>query len=222
MKVRAFHRWDLDEAEAVRVQELFAQQVSAADEFTEIRTVCGVDVSYSDDGYSWAACVVLTYPGLVEVEAVCRRSAVHFGYIPGLFSFREIPPLVPALEALECVPDLFLCDGHGYAHPRRFGLACHLGLLLNTPAIGCAKSNLVGRFEIPGEQRGSFEYLYHKEEIIGAVLRTQPNKRPVFVSVGHKITLSTAVEIVMGCTVHGRIAEPLQRSHERARQGAEI
>ena len=218
MKVKMLHSWDLSLPEAVKVQRSLAQKVTVRDEFRAIRTVCGIDVHYSIEGKAKAACVVMSYPGLEHIETVSGRTDACFGYVPGLFSFREIPPLIPALEALKSSPDLFICDGHGLAHPRRFGLACHLGVLIDRPVIGCAKSRLIGSFKDPEDRRGSFEYLYHNEEVIGAVLRTQENKKPVFVSVGHMITLKSAVEIVLECTVNDRVPEPVLRAHRKARK----
>jgi len=236
MKVKLLHPWNLSESEAVNVQLSLAGKVIAKDEFSSIRTVCGVDVSYrrlaqydaahyneayidtasADIVRAAAACVVLSYPGLEHRETGFKRSCVRFGYVPGLLAFREIPALIPALEGLESSPDLFICDGHGIAHPRGFGLACHLGLLLDRPAIGCAKTRLLGNFEEPGERRGSFEYLYHKDMVIGAVLRTQEKKKPVFVSTGHRITLQSAIEVVLQCTGSDRLTEPVRRAHRRA------
>ena len=218
MKVKMLHSWDLSLPEAVKVQRSLAQKVTVRDEFRAIRTVCGIDVHYRIEGKAKAACVVMSYPGLEHIETVSGRTDACFGYVPGLFSFREIPPLIPALEALKSSPDLFICDGHGLAHPRRFGLACHLGVLIDRPVIGCAKSRLIGSFKDPEDRRGSFEYLYHNEEVIGAVLRTQENKKPVFVSVGHMITLKSAVEIVLECTVNDRVPEPVLRAHRKARK----
>jgi deoxyribonuclease V len=223
MKVKRLHPWDLSETDAVNVQMSLAGEVIAKDDFSSIGTVCGVDVSYrtidtarTDELRTAAACVVLSYPGLKHRETVCKRSCVRFEYVPGLLAFREIPALIPALEGLESSPDLFICDGHGIAHQRGFGLACHLGLLLDRPVIGCAKTRLVGNFEEPEEQRGSFEYLYHKGEVIGAVLRTQEKKKPVFVSIGHRITLESAIEVVLQCTGGDRLTEPVRRAHRRA------
>lgn len=223
MKVKRLHPWDLSESEAINMQLSLAGEVIAKDEFSSIRTVCGVDVSYrsidtarADIVRAAAACVVLSYPGLEHREAVYKRSCVRFGYVPGLLAFREIPALIPALEGLESSPDLFICDGHGIAHQRGFGLACHLGLLLDRPVIGCAKTRLLGNFEEPGERRGSFEYLYHKDRVIGAVLRTQEKKKPVFVSIGHRITLESAIEVVLQCTGSDRLTEPVRRAHRRA------
>jgi deoxyribonuclease V len=224
MKVKRLHPWDLSESEAVNVQLSLAGEVIAKDEFSSIRTVCGVDVSYrsaarADIVGAAAACVVLGYPKLEHRETVYKKSCVRFGYVPGLLAFREIPALLPALEGLESSPDLFICDGNGIAHPRGFGLACHLGLLLDRPVIGCAKTRLLGDFEEPGERRGSFEYLYHKDRVIGAVLRTQEKKKPVFVSIGHRITLESAIDVVLQCTGSDRLTEPVRRAHRRAGKG---
>jgi deoxyribonuclease V len=213
MRVKYLHPWNLGRAEAVNEQLLLAGKVIVGDEFTALRTVCGVDVSYKRERYAAAACVVMSYPGLEQVEMVCKRSTVRVEYSPGLLAFREIPPLIPALESLQSSPDLFICDGHGVAHPRRFGLACHLGLLLDRPVVGCAKSLFVGHFKEPAEQRGAYEYLYHRGDLVGAVLRTQDNRKPVFISIGHKVTLESSLAVILRCTAKSRIPEPLRQAH---------
>ena len=157
--------------------------------------------------------MLLDYPGLVPVERVLVERPVAFPYVPGLLSFREVPALLEALDRLHARPDLILCDGHGYAHPRRFGLACHLGLWLDVPAIGVAKSRLTGRHEEPGPAKGDLAWLRagsgaRPSERIGAVLRTRERVKPVYVSAGHRVSLRTAVALTLACTARYRLPEP--------------
>ena len=157
--------------------------------------------------------MVLSYPTLETVECRIARTEVAFPYVPGLLSFRETPVLVPVLESLALRPDVLLVDGQGIAHPRRFGIACHLGLLFDIPTIGCAKSRLTGKFEEPGQAKGSHAELKDGEEVIGAALRTRDGTRPIFVSIGHKVDLESALRIVLGCVGKYRIPEPTRRAH---------
>jgi deoxyribonuclease V len=181
------------------------------DRLGQVRIVAGVDAWVEPQGDRiWAAAVALGLPDLELKESaiVCRR--VAFPYRPGFLSFREAPAALAALERLRTRPDLLLVDGQGLAHPRRFGLACHIGLLAGVPTIGVAKSRLVGRYEEPGSDRGEWTPLVDDGDTIGAVLRTRPRTRPVFVSVGHCISLQTAVEFVLRCTPKFRLAEPIR------------
>ena len=164
-----------------------------------------------------AACVVMSYPMLDVVETAVVETSVVFKYFPGLLSFRETPALIPAFKKLKIAPDLVICDGHGLIHPRRFGLACHLGLLLDTPTIGCAKSRLIGSYSVPEEARGSNEYVRDSGEVIGAVLRTKKGVKPVYVSTGHRISLSSAIDFVLGCTRNHRLTEPVRYAHFAAK-----
>ena len=157
--------------------------------------------------------MVLSYPTLETVECRIASTEVTFPYVPGLLSFRETPVLVPVLESLILRPDVLLVDGQGIAHPRRFGIACHLGLLFDIPTIGCAKSRLTGKFEEPGRAKGSRAELKDGEEVIGAALRTRDGTKPIFVSIGHKVDLESALRIVLGCVGKYRIPEPTRRAH---------
>ena len=202
--------------EAIRLQETLREQVVARDEFPrEPRTVAGMDVSYDRKSpWIFAAVVVLRLPALELVDqAVVARARATFPYVPGLLSFRESPAGLAAWERLKTRPDCLLCDGHGYAHPRRFGFACHFGLLVDLPTIGCAKSVLVGEYREPSERRGSLSDLVHDGEVVGVAARTQNATRPVFVSAGHRISLRRAVEIVLACSPRYRIPEPIRRAH---------
>ena len=161
----------------------------------------------------WAGAVVCSYPDLVVMEEAWVEGKSTFPYIPGFLSFREIPVLLEALNRLKTRPDVILCDGQGTAHPRRMGLASHLGLLLDRSTIGCAKSRLVGEFSNLKPGKGSFSFLYHKGRVIGAAARTRAGVKPVFVSPGNRITLEESLEIVFYCSPKYRIPEPLRRAH---------
>jgi deoxyribonuclease V len=173
-----------------------------------------MDVSY-DKRSPWlfAAVVVIRLPGFHVVETAGVRAQARFPYVPGLLSFRESPAGLEAWEKLRTRPDCLICDGHGYAHPRRFGFACHFGLLVDLPTIGLAKSVLVGRFDPPGAARGSATDLTDAGEVIGAAVRTREGAEPVFVSVGHRIDLPRAVATVLACTAGYRLPEPARRAH---------
>jgi len=175
------------------------------------RLVAGVDVSVKGD-VARAAVVVLRDLEPVEEIAVERR--VEFPYVPGLLSFRELPPLLAAWKKVKTRPDVIIVDGQGYAHPRRFGLACHLGVLLDLPTVGCAKSRLIGEYEDPPPERGAWAPLVDGGERIGAALRTQHGTNVVYVSIGHRVTLGTAIRVVLACAPHCRLPEP-QRLADR-------
>lgn len=201
----------------MRVQQRLAGRVVSHDTFTDINCVAGVDVGFEDGGkVTRAAVAVLEYPSLQTIDQAVARTATRFPYVPGLLSFREIPALLEAFRQLRTAPDMILCDGQGYAHPRRFGLACHLGLILEIPAIGVAKTRLVGTHGRVPEKRGSWCPLTDKNETIGAVLRTRVGVRPVYISVGHRICLESAVHYVMACTTRYRLPETTRCAHRLA------
>lgn len=215
MRYRRRHAWDVTPAEAIRLQETLRGRVVLRDDTPrEFRTVAGLDVSY-DRRSPWifAAVVVLRLPALDVADQAVIRARATFPYLPGLLSFRESPAGLAAWERLRTRPDCLLCDGHGYAHPRRFGLACHFGLLVGLPTIGCAKSVLVGAYREPATTRGALSDLVHDGEVIGAALRTRDATRPVFVSAGHRVSLRRAVETVLACSPRYRIPEPIRRAH---------
>jgi deoxyribonuclease V len=214
MKIEKLHPWNVTPAEAVKIQIDLKERVSLMDDFNKIEKVGGLDVKYKKgSSKATAAAVVLGFPGLEVLETRVVEGEVSFPYVPGLFSFREIPLLMPALEKLKITPHVMLVDGQGIAHPQRIGLAAHLGILMNIPTIGCAKSRFIGTHEEPAKEKGSYTYLYDKTEVIGAVLRTRTNIAPVYVSIGHKISLPTAVEFVLKCTTKFRIPKPLRTAH---------
>ena len=216
MKILDLHPWDVEPRKAVEIQRDLASRVSTVDGFdSPPRFVAGVDISPPDaDGVATAAAVLLELPDLRRVEVKVHRAKPGFPYVPGLLSFRETPLVLGALEQLETDPDIILVDGQGLAHPRRFGIACHLGLLTDTPAIGCAKSILKGRPDGDlDEAAGSFVDLVDKGEVIGAAVRTRKSVRPVYVSVGHRISLASAIEWTLACCRGYRIPEPTRLAH---------
>lgn len=209
MRFRSLHRWDLPPAEAIALQKRLAPQVIRRDDFQKIRIVAGVDLSLDDEkGIGYAGVVLFEFPSLVEVGRVQAAAPLTFPYVPGLLSFREGPVLLKAFQKMKVKPDLILFDGQGTAHPRRFGIASHLGLILDLPSIGCAKSLLCGTHEEPGLKRGSWSPILEKGETIGAVVRTRDGVKPVFVSIGHRVGLKTAIEIVLKCHDGVRIPKP--------------
>ncbi|MBY9067041.1 deoxyribonuclease V [Hyphomonas sp. WL0036] len=202
------HSWDITPKEAVALQRELATQVEREDRLGLVSRVAGVDVSYhaATDRLA-AAAVVLDAATLQVMDVQIVYGRPGFPYVPGLFSFREMPPVLAALEKLSIVPDLIVCDGHGIAHPRRFGLACHLGVWTGLPTIGCAKTRLTGTYEMPAEARGNWAPLMDKGEEIGAVLRTRDGVAPVFVSGGHRISLETACAWVLRLAPRYRLPE---------------
>ena len=215
MNARRLHTWNVTPAEAVRLQEKLRILVRARDDSPrDFRTVAAMDVSYDRRSpWIYAAVVVLRLPTFEVTDQAVVRSRAAFPYVPGLLSFREAPAGLRAWEKLRTRPDCLLCDGHGYAHPRRFGLACHFGLLVDLPTIGCAKSVLVGEYREPGRRRGSLSDLVHDGEVVGAAVRTREATSPVFVSVGHRVSLSRAVATVLACCPRYRIPEPIRQAH---------
>ena len=195
-------------SEARDLQKALAVSVIPEDRFSGISRIAGVDVGFEQSGQvARAAVALLAFPSLELLDYRIERLPVSMPYIPGLLSFRECPVILRALSALPQNPDLLICDGQGIAHPRRFGVACHLGVLTNIPSIGVAKSRLCGKHSEPGTKKGSWSDLYDGKEIIGRVLRTRTAVKPVYVSIGHKISLNTAVRYVMACVTKYRLPE---------------
>jgi len=215
MKIVFPHRWDVSPSEAMEIQQELRNKVSTERTPDQINTVAGVDVSFKGD-MAKAAIVVLSYPGLTPVDYSLAELPVEFPYIPGLLAFREAPTVLAALEKLKTEPDLFVFDAQGLAHPRRMGLATHLGVIIDKPSIGCAKSRLCGSHHEPGSERGSYTNLYDDNEIIGAVVRTQTGVSPLYVSIGHKVDLLTAIEYVLGCCTNYRLPETTRYAHRVA------
>jgi deoxyribonuclease V len=215
------HSWDVGTEEALAIQRrlrpLVRQEGSLA--LDDIHTVAGVDVSYGEVGR--AAVVVLSFPGLEVLEEVAIEGAAPFPYIPGLLSFREGPLALAALERVQTRPDVLMFDGQGYAHPRRLGLASHLGVYLDMPSIGVAKSRLVGTYAEPGPNIGDRSPLVHRGEVVGVALRTKPRTNPLFVSAGHKLDLETAVAVVLRSLRSYRLPEPTRLADKLTKSGKE-
>ena len=214
MKIARIHPWNVSPAQAIRIQQTLRARLNAKAYRGPIKTVAGVDVSY-DRGSPmvYAAVVVIRLSDRHILETVTAGTVTTFPYIPGLLSFRESPVVLRAFKRLRRRPDCLICDGQGIAHPRRFGLACHLGLVLNLPSIGCAKSLLVGTYREPASKRGSFKTLSDNEEHVGIILRTRDGIEPVYVSPGYRMSLQRAREIVLGAHGGYRIPEPTRQAH---------
>jgi deoxyribonuclease V len=221
MRVKTLHDWKLSYSSAIAVQKRLAGKVRFTPFKGRVGFVCGLDCALSrDGGRIIAVAVVLELPGfdLIEKRTAVRKVAMP--YVPGLLSFREAPVCISAVKKLRTEPDVFLIDGQGIAHPRRLGLASHLGLFFARPTVGCAKSRLTGSYREPGAEKGCFSILKDagsakgKGEVIGAVLRTRSNVKPVFVSVGNKCRLEDAIKITLECTGKYRIPEPTRLAHQ--------
>ncbi|MBK1691794.1 deoxyribonuclease V [Ectothiorhodospira mobilis] len=207
------HPWDLSPEAARALQTRLAPRVERADRFGPLERVAGVDVGFEQGGGITRAVVsVFSWPHLEPLEDAVARLPTAFPYVPGLLSFREIPAVLRALEGLQAPPDLLLCDGQGIAHPRRLGIAAHLGLITGLPAVGVGKSRLVGRHGEVGVLRGSAVPLADRGEVIGRVLRTRTGVRPVYVSTGHRVSLDAACELVLQAAPRYRLPEPIRRA----------
>jgi deoxyribonuclease V len=238
MKLKKLHHWNLSCRQAITLQKQLAQKVSFAPLKSQPKLIAGLDCAFSKDGQKIIAAVIvlkLTTTQIQKsqfelVEIASAVQPVNFPYIPGLLSFREAPACIAAVEKLKTTPDLFLIDGQGTAHPRRFGIASHLGLFFNKPTIGCAKSRLTGYFENPAPEKGAYSLLIDKkgyqantrderrktsDKIIGAVVRTKTNTKPVFVSVGNKCSLDNAVKVTLSCATKYRLPEPTRLAHQQ-------
>lgn len=219
MKPKLRARWDLTPREAMCLQQKLRERVVLEDRFGTIRFVAGADVAFDPaTDLAFAGVIVYRFPELEEVERRMARRKLRFPYVPGLLSFREGPVLLAALARLRTEPDLILIDGHGRAHPRLFGIACHLGVLLDKPTIGCAKSLLVGEYEEPGAKAGSSTPLMFHGEKVGVVLRTRDNVKPIYVTAGHRVSLDSAVKLVRQCLDGFRIPKPTRGADHYVRE----
>jgi deoxyribonuclease V len=220
------HRFDLTVSEAQELQRLLGARVEIQDRLPPvIESVCGVDVSHSRFSTKvYAAAVLLSFPEMNKIAESFALREASFPYVPGLLAFRELSAVLDCIDKLPSPPDLVMVDGHGLAHPRRFGIACHLGVLLDVPSIGCAKSVLVGTAFPPGNGFGDRTELRDGPDLLGYAVRTRPGAKPVYVSPGHRVSPKTAVSLVLRCCVGFRIPEPLRQAHiaaNRARNQAE-
>lgn len=217
------HRWDISPREAVELQKSLAQRVEPSLPLDRPETVAGVDVAYlKESNESFATVAVLGLGDLLPIEVTVARTQTPFPYVPGLLSFREVPPILEAFSKLSQDPDLIFVDGHGRAHPRRMGIASHLGLWLKKPTIGIGKSRLCGSYEEPAEERGKWCELVDKDEVIGCVLRTRSGVKPIFVSVGTGLALETCVEWTLKVTTRFRLPEPIRVADRLAAQHKKI
>lgn len=190
------------------IQETLKSQVITEDQLNKINYVAGVDVGFQDEGkISQGAIAILSFPELKLVETQIASIPTAFPYIPGFLSFREIPVILKVLETIKIIPDLILCDGQGLAHPCRFGLACHLGVILDIPTIGVAKTRFIGDHKEVESEKGNYQPLIDQGEMVGVVLRSRTNVKPIYVSIGHKISLPTAIDFVLKCTTKYRLPE---------------
>ncbi len=215
MDYKELHTWNVTTDEARQIQNELRHQIVQINRFDEIRTVAGVDIGIRNE-IATASVVVLNLPDLQVVDGVVAQRPIDFPYIPGYLSFREIPPLLVAFARLQTKPDLVIVDGQGIAHPRGFGLASHLGLILDRPTIGCAKSRLCGQYTEPDPEKGAWSDLIYNHDVIGIALRTRTNVSVVYVSVGHLISLQTAREITLKCCPKYRLPETTRLAHQAA------
>ena len=217
MKIHHLHSWNLTPKEAIALQKELAGRVDARTPLTHWDLVAGADVSYNRFSTTFYASVVVVRASdgsIVETQDAVGE--VTFPYVPGLLSFRETPICLEALAKLRSEPDVVMLECHGYSHPRRFGLACHIGLWLERPCLGCAKTRLVGEYKEPKKTAGSVAPLKDHGEVIGEVVRTKTGIKPVFVSVGHRIDLASAVRVVLSTCYGYRLPEPTRQAHQHA------
>lgn len=217
MKIHHLHDWTLEPKEAIALQKKFASQVitNTAIDLASVQLIAGVDVSVKNN-VSQAAVVVLTYPELEPIEIVRAQQPTAYPYIPGLLTFREGPVLEEAFVKLEHEPDVFVFDGMGQIHPRKIGIASHMGLWLDKPTIGCGKTHFIGDYEQPGNKKGDYNDIIYKGERIGVVLRTRDNVKPVYISVGHRTDLASSIELILAVTPKYRLPHPIRLAHNAA------
>lgn len=207
------HTWNLEISEAINLQRELATKLVLEDQFGEIHIVAGVDMAINEgNGMARAAVVLFSFPDLTVLEKHVYEEPLRMAYVPGLLSFRELPALLGAIQQLKQKPDLIMADGQGLAHPRRLGIASHLGLWLDTPTIGCAKSILVGKHESVGDAVGDWSPLIYHRETIGAALRTRVKVKPMYISQGHKISLASSIKYVLACGKGYRLPETTRQA----------
>jgi len=212
LKYLNLHSWEVTPQEAIKIQKDLKSKISLKKSFSKIDKIAGADVSYYQNKMI-AGVIIFEFPNLKTIEKQSFISPVNFPYIPGLLTFREGPSLLEAFKKIKITPDVILFDGHGIAHPRRMGIATHLGLFLDKPTIGCAKSRLSGKYTSVEEGKGDYVLLKEGEEILGVVLRTRKKVNPIFVSPGHKIDLPNSIEIILECIVKYRLPVPVREAH---------
>lgn len=212
LKYLNLHSWEVSPQEAIKIQKDLKSNISLKKSFNKIDKIAGVDVSYYQNKMI-AGVIIFKFPNLKIIERQSFVASINFPYIPGLLTFREGPSILSAFKKIKNEPDIILFDGQGIAHPRRMGIATHLGLFLNRPTIGCAKSRLSGKYTSVGEQKGDYTPLKEGEEVLGVVLRTRKGVKPIFLSPGHKIDLHNSIEIVLKCIVKYRLPLPVREAH---------
>jgi deoxyribonuclease V len=216
MNVRFKHSWNVTVEEARELQSHLKNEIDVSSRLylSSVKIVAAADISFNKyENLLYAAVVLVHFPDLETISVHRIKTLAGFPYIPGYLSFREAPPIIEIFRQIKIEPDVLLCDGQGIAHPRAFGLASHLGLLLDIPSIGCAKSLLVGEFQKPGLTRGSASDLIYDGKTVGRVLRTRDHVKPIFVSTGHKVNISDALQLVLSCCPRYRIPEPIRQAH---------
>jgi deoxyribonuclease V len=213
--MKPLHSWKVNTEEAIQIQENLRNRLILKNTFTEVRTIGGGDVAYSGDrNLLFAAIAVLSFPKMETLDIATAHGEIPFPYIPGLLSFREGPILINAFRKLKMKPDVMIYEGQGIAHPRGIGLASHMGLWLELPSIGCAKTPLLDDFTYPGPSKGSFELIRKEGKEVGAALRTKEKVKPLFVSPGHRIDLPTSIQIILQTCQKFRMPEPLRKAHQ--------
>ena len=217
IQLQVEHPWHVTLEEAKSIQTSLAKKVITKDKLgSRIKYIAGIDVGFEKRQTTRAAVVVLTYPALTLHETALGYTPILFPYIPGFLSFREIPAIIKALQTLKTTPDLIFCDGQGIAHPRRLGIASHLGVLTGLPSIGIAKTRYIGEYADPAQTKGDWTPLTHQGQVIGGVLRSRSNVKPLFVSTGHRVSLKTAIELTMACVTRYRLPEPTRLADKLA------
>ena len=221
LSMKPLHSWNVSVEEAVRIQEALRDRVIVKKTFSKVTTIGGGDAAYSKDGnLLFGAIVVLSFPEMEVVDSATADGKTLFPYIPGLLSFREGPILVKTFQKLRLKPDIMIYNGQGIAHPRRMGLASHMGLWLDLPSIGCAKTPLLSEFVLPGPLKGSFEWIRRQGKKVGTVLRTRDHIRPLFISPGHRIDFATSNQLILESCKGFRFPEPLRKAHQLAEHRA--
>jgi len=212
--IKNLHKWNITYKEAIALQEKLRKRIKFNESNIEAKIVVGADVAYDKkNNLCIGACVVYDLKENKILQKIIKKGKVNFPYIPGLLSFREAPILLKAFNEVKFSYDVAILDGQGYAHPRRFGLASHISLWLNKPTIGCAKSRLIGEYKMPSNEIGDWSELKEKDEVIGAVVRTRKNVKPIFVSVGNQVNIENAIEIILKCCQGYRLPEPIRIAH---------
>jgi deoxyribonuclease V len=213
VKALRLHPWKVTPKEAVQIQLRLRDRVEVTDRFSKICKVAGADIALDlERKIAIAGVIVYAFPEMKEIERVWAKRPLTFPYVPGLLSFREIPTLTAAFAKLKNTPDLIFVDGHGFAHPRRMGIASHLGLVLDCPTVGCAKSVLCGEVDEPADEVGAASELTHKNEVIGIALRTRVGTQPIYISIGHRVSLESALKFALAATDGFRVPRPTREA----------